>query len=233
MAQPSGDDLAGFLFCTSWSDSRYRLVLHPELLQPVVDEIVEMLIASGRQEKDEARVRVLEQQLGLLRLSRQVGIDAAFAELSGRPRAFVIIEDHDMVRQQAEDAQQHYERTGNVSSLNVALDLWLQIYTEIKDPAVTRRVIEALGESIRQATPDSAIQFVHIACLGYASFQLFALTQDMSAMKRALPVIQRSLPDLERSMPALENSGADPSDMRELHRALEHWAETFTAFVGA
>jgi hypothetical protein len=133
MAQLDSRSLTEFLLSGSWSDSRRLLVLHPEFLDPATDELVEGLIATRRQNGDELQAKVLEQQLGLLRRCRQVGVDAAFAELSGQPRTFVM-EEPEAVRRQAEDAQRHYERTGDVRSLEVAVDLWFRVYMDLDDP---------------------------------------------------------------------------------------------------
>lgn len=221
MAQSSADHLVEFLFSTSWSSSRDLLVLHPELLHPAVDELIERFIVAKRCEDEDLQVSVLEQQLGLLRRCRQVGVDAAFTELSGRPRALVIEGDQDATRQQAEDAQQHYERTGDVSSLDLALDRWLEIYTELEDPVALRRVIAALVEGIRQAPPDSTIQFVRIAALGYASFYLFIKAGETSEFERNLPVVKRSIPAMERRLRVLETSGADDPTLRQLYDMLK------------
>ena len=231
MAQLSGEDLVEFLLSTSWSNSRYLLVLHPELLDPAVDEMVETFIASRRRENDDLRVAVFEQQLGLLRRCRQVGVDAAFAELSGRPRALIVAEDQDVFRQQAEDAQQHYERTGDVSSLDLALNLWGEIYTELEDPAAARRVITALKEGIRHAPPDSTIQFARIAALGYASFHLFTLTRETGELEN-LPAVGRSIPAIERRLRALESSGADDPVLRELYGSLKQLEDSLDQMRG-
>ena len=135
MALPSNKVLAEYLQSPTWSNSRDLLKLHPELLDPAVDVLVERMIGYARDEHNEMGRGELEQQLGLLRRSRQVGADAAFAELSGQPRSYVVVEDQDMVRQQAEDAQQYYERTGDHDALTLALNLWLRIHTELQDPA--------------------------------------------------------------------------------------------------
>lgn len=231
MAQLSGEDLVEFLLSTSWSNSRYLLVLHPELLDPAVDEMVETFIASRRRENDDLRVAVFEQQLRLLRRCRQVGVDAAFAELSGSPRALIVAEDQDVFRQQAGDAQQHYERTGDVSSLDLALNLWGEIYTELEDPAAARRVITALKEGIRHAPPDSTIQFARIAALGYASFHLFTLTRETGELEN-LPAVGRSIPAIERRLRALESSGADDPVLRELYGSLKQLEDSLDQMRG-
>jgi hypothetical protein len=231
MAELDGNLLVSFLLSPSWSNSRYLLVLHPELLEPAVDEMVEALIASGRRENDALRVAVFEQQLDLLRHCRQGGLDTAFAELSGRRRVLILADDQDMVREQAEDAQRHYERTGDVRSLDLALELWTQIYTELEDPAAVRRVIAALKEGINRAQPDSTIQFVRIAALGYASFRLFTLTRETEELDN-LSAVGRSIPVIEHRLRALESSGADDPVLRELYSELKRMEDSFDQMRG-
>ena len=95
MALPSNKVLAEYLQSPTWSNSRDLLKLHPELLDPAVDVLVERMIGYARDEHNEMGRGELEQQLGLLRRSRQVGADAAFAELSGQPRSYVVVEDQE------------------------------------------------------------------------------------------------------------------------------------------
>jgi hypothetical protein len=232
MARPSKDILLEFLLSPTWSNSRDLLKLHPELLEPEVDELIERMIGLARDRGDQRGPGRLEQQLGLLRRSRQVGADAAFAELSGRPRSYVVEEDQDMVGQQAEDAQQYYERTGDRDALTLALNLWLKIYTEVEDPAALRRVITALKDGIRLAPPDSTLQFVRIAALGYASFRLFALTHETGELKRSLPAVERSIPAIELRLSSLDSSREGEQMLRQLHGMLEHLVGLSNHYLG-
>jgi hypothetical protein len=221
MVRPSNDDLIAFLMSPTWSNSRDLLKLHPELLDPAVDELVERVAGFARDEDSDLGLSMIEQQLGLLRRSRQVGVDAAFAELSGQPRSNVNEEDQDMVRQQAEDAQQYYERTGDHGALTLALNLWLKIDADLEDPDVLRRVITALKEGIRLAPPDSTLQFIRIGALGYASFYLFNLTHETGELERNLPAVERSIPAIERRLSALESSREGEQMLRQLHDMFE------------
>lgn len=217
MVRPSNKVLAEFLQSPTWSNSRDLLKLHPELLDPAVDVLVERMIGYARDEHNEMGRGELEQQLGLLRRSRQVGADAAFAELSGQPRSYVVVEDQDMVRQQAEDAQQYYERTGDHDALTLALNLWLRIHTELQDPAAMRRVITALKEGIPLAPQDSTLQFIRIALLGMDSFLLWGQTGDKGEFERNMPAVERSIPAIERRLRALESSGTDDPQLRQTY----------------
>jgi len=233
MALPSKDVLAEFMQSPTWSNSRDLLRLHPELLDPAVDRLFERMMGYARSENEPQGLRRLEQQLGLLRRSRQVGVDAAFAELSGQPRSYVVEEDQEMVRQQAEDAQQYYERTGDHDALTLALNLWLKIYMELKDPTAVRRVITALKEGIRLALPDSTLQFIRIAALGYASFRLFVLTHETGELDRSLPAVERSIPAIERRLSALDSSREGEQMLRQLHYMLEHLVGLINQYRGA
>jgi hypothetical protein len=150
-----------------------------------------------------------------------VGADAAFAELSGQPRACVVVDDQDIVRQQAEDAQQYYERTGDPDALTLALNLWLRIHTKLEDPAALRRVITALEEGIPLAPPDSTLQFIRIALLGMASFLLWGKTGDKGEFERNMPAVERSIPAIERRLRALESSGTDDPELRQTYEMLK------------
>jgi hypothetical protein len=182
--------------------------------------------------KNDLGRRELEQQLGLLRRSRQAGADIAFAELSGQPRSSVVEEDQDMVRQQAEDAQRYYERTGDHDALTLALNLWLKIYMELEDPAALRRVITALKEGIRLAPPDSTLQFIRIGALGFASFRLFALTQETGEFKRSLPAVKRSIPAIGRRLSALDSSREGEEMLRQLHDMFGHLVGLSNQYLG-
>jgi hypothetical protein len=232
MALPSEDILLEFLQSPTWSNSRDLLTMHPELLDPAVDELVERVMGFARDEDQPQSVREFEQQLGLLRRSRQVSVDAAFAELSGQPRAYVVEEDQGMVRQQAEDAQQYYERTGDHAALHLALNLWLMIYTELKDPAALRRVITALKEGIRLTPPDSTLQFIRIGALGYASFYLFTLTHETGEFKRNLPAVERSIPAIERRLSALDSSREGEQMLRQLHDMYKQLIALSSQYLG-
>lgn len=222
MALPSEADLLEFLQSPTWSNSRDLLTMHPDLLDPAVDRLVERMMGYARDANRPQSLREFEQQLGLLRRSRQIGVDAAFAELSGQPRAYIVEEDQNMVRQQAEDAQQYYERTGDHDALTLALNLWLKIYTDLKDPAALRRIITALKEGIRLAPPDSTLQFIRIGALGYASFFLFVLTHETGELKRNMPAVKRTIPTIERRLSALDSSREGEQMLRQLHDNHEH-----------
>jgi hypothetical protein len=194
MAQLDSRSLTEFLLSGSWSDSRRLLVLHPEFLDPATDELVEGLIATRRQNGDELQAKVLEQQLGLLRRCRQVGVDAAFAELSGQPRTFVM-EEPEAVRRQAEDAQRHYERTGDVRSLEVAVDLWFRVYMDLDDPSMLRRVSTAFEEAIGHSPSGSVLHHTRSAALGVTRLRLYNLTRDPDDLVRSIHALEQSLPD--------------------------------------
>jgi hypothetical protein len=232
MALPSKAVLAEYLHSPTWSDSRDLLKQHPELLDPAVDELVERMIGYAREEHSELGLSELEQQLGLLRRSRQVGADTAFAELSGQPRSSVVTEDQEMVRQQAEDAQQYYERTGDHGALTLALNLWLRIYTRLADPAVLRRVIIALTEGIRLAEPDSTLQLIRIGALGYASFHLYTLTHETGELNRDIPAVKRAIPAIERKLSSLDNSPEDEDMLRQMRDMFNNLVGLASQYLG-
>ena len=67
-----------FINAPRWEESKHFLESHPELLQPVIDELLQDL--ATQQEQDDARKMVEGYRL-LLAQCRDKGIDVAFAEL--------------------------------------------------------------------------------------------------------------------------------------------------------
>ena len=92
MALPSNEVLAEYLQSPTWSNSRDLLKLHPELLDPAVDELVERMIGYARDEHSDMGRGELEQQLGFGREMQVDGLagdarggcDAAEGDLSER-----------------------------------------------------------------------------------------------------------------------------------------------------
>lgn len=224
MAQLNPDDLTKFMFSPSWSSSRDLLLRHPELLDPSVEELIEGYIAAMGHELGDLQIRELRQQLDLLRRCRQVGVAAAIAELSAQPRLTVGAADLKVYRQKAEAAQQQYERTGEVSSLNLAINLWMEIFTKLKEPAALRRVIAAYQEGVRLAPPESGTQFLMTGMLGEASLFLFMETGETSALRQNLPVIKRAIAAIESKLRAAESSGVGDPKLRQTYEKLKKTA---------
>jgi len=72
--------LVDFIQAPTWDKSKRFLQSHPELLQPEVDALLQEV--ATHQEDDRARASIEEHRL-LLARCRDMGIDAAFAELQG------------------------------------------------------------------------------------------------------------------------------------------------------
>jgi hypothetical protein len=72
-----------FVFASNWSESRWVLAIHPELLTDEADVILAHIKAMAREKGDTHDVEVTETHQKLLRRCRQIGDRAAFAELTG------------------------------------------------------------------------------------------------------------------------------------------------------
>ena len=87
MTGPSENDLRAvireFVFSDSWPESRWVLAMHPELLTDEADFLFTYIKATAREMGRSHDVDVTETHQKLLRLSREKGDKAAFAEVTG------------------------------------------------------------------------------------------------------------------------------------------------------
>jgi hypothetical protein len=88
MAESSGRDLRGtlheFVMAPGWTESRWILAMHPELLTDEADTILSQITASAREMGMTQDAEEAATHQRLLRLSREIGSKAAFAQLTGR-----------------------------------------------------------------------------------------------------------------------------------------------------
>jgi hypothetical protein len=87
MTEPAEIDLRiainEFVFASNWSQSRWVLAMHPELLTDDADFILARIKAVAREQGKTHDVEVAETHQKLLRRCRLIGDRAAFAELTG------------------------------------------------------------------------------------------------------------------------------------------------------
>ena len=125
MTGPSEHDLRAaireFVFSDSWSESRWVLAMHPELLTDETDFLLSHIKATAREMGRSHDVDVTETHQKLLRLSRQKGDKAAFAELTGHdfpPLTADLIELCDAGAR----ADESFRTTGDARQLGRAID---------------------------------------------------------------------------------------------------------------
>jgi hypothetical protein len=87
MTEPAEIDLRiainEFVFASNWSESRWILAMHPELLTDDADVILAHIKALAREQSKTGDVELAETYQKLLRRCRLIGDRAAFAELTG------------------------------------------------------------------------------------------------------------------------------------------------------
>ncbi len=112
--------LQRFLTAPTWAETRRVLEAHPELLSDAALALLERLLEEARQQRDADLVRLLEQHRDLLRRAREVGLDRAFAEMTGPslpPQLQPLV-------QRAQEAQARYLRTRDLQALDEAVAAW-------------------------------------------------------------------------------------------------------------
>jgi len=98
----------------TWEKSRRILETHPELLTDEADAMLRQLIDTAQAQEDQAARRFFEGLRAFLRRCREVGIEQAFAELSGGPPippAFQADLRH------AQEGEDRYRQTGDLAAL--------------------------------------------------------------------------------------------------------------------
>src|SRR5262245_12529090 len=79
------DVIYGFISALDWPVSRWVLEQHPELLTGSTGVLLARMAVVCEGRGDLERARLIDQHLHLLRRCREVGLDAAFFELTGKP----------------------------------------------------------------------------------------------------------------------------------------------------
>ena len=87
------------------------LEAHPELLTDEADALLGRLIDTAQARGDEAALRIFERHRALLRRCREVGIEQAFAELSGPP----IPPEFQADIRRAQEGVARYRQTGDLA----------------------------------------------------------------------------------------------------------------------
>ena len=100
--------LLAFIQAETWEESRRILESHPELLTDEADAVLGQLVQA--QEDEDAR-HFLEELRALLRRCREVGIERAFAELSGGPP---ILPEFQADFRRAQEGEDRYRQTGDL-----------------------------------------------------------------------------------------------------------------------
>lgn len=125
MTGPSENDLRAvireFVLSDNWSESRWVLAMHPELLTDKADFLLTHIKATAREMGRSHDVEVTETHQKLLRLSREKGDKAAFAEVTGHdfpPLTADLIQLFDA----AAGAEQSFRNTGDARQLGRAID---------------------------------------------------------------------------------------------------------------
>jgi hypothetical protein len=112
--------LFAFIQAETWEESRRILEAHPELLTDEADAVLGQLVQV--QEDQDAR-RFLEELRALLRRCREVGVEQAFAELSGPP----IPPEFQADLRRAQEGKARYRQTGDLAVLNEAIAAYERI----------------------------------------------------------------------------------------------------------
>jgi len=110
--------LLALIQAETWEESRRILESHPELLTDEADAVLRQLIDTARAHGDEAALRIFERHRALLRRCREVGIEQAFAELSGPS----IPPEFQADFHRAQEGEDRYRQTGDL--VRSAFDLY-------------------------------------------------------------------------------------------------------------
>ena len=109
-----------FLDAHTWSASRRLIEEHPELLSETAVSTLEQWIASGHRLGEPGGRELAEKHLQVLRRSREIGVEAAFAPLRPDHKALDPPEVTPLP-DQAAWAEKVYKRTGNALALDMAI----------------------------------------------------------------------------------------------------------------
>ena len=171
------ETLQAFINADTWAESRRILDDHPELLSDEADALLAHLVEAARAQGDERARRVLEQHRDLLRRCREVGVEAAFADLVGAKRAAPPIppEFREDLRR-AQEGEQRHQQMGDLAALNAAVAAWERI---LHHPA-----FEGADERFRLAAMNDA---------GGAFFRRFEATGDLEDLKTATALWQQAI----------------------------------------
>jgi hypothetical protein len=125
MTGQSQDDLQTtlyeFIHASTWTESRWILAMHPELLTDEADSLLSRAKSSAREIGMTHDAEVAHTHQRLLRLSRKIGPKAAFVEVTGNyfpPLSPELVELHDT----AAKADASFRDTGDIKQLHVAID---------------------------------------------------------------------------------------------------------------
>ena len=120
--------LQEFIQAETWDQSQRIVAQNPDLLTDEADALLTQLCAAAEAQGEEDAARHFTTHRDLLRRCREIGIEAAFAEIIGAgqtasstPAAFR------QAWQQAQTAEAHYLQTGDIAFLHEAIAAWESI----------------------------------------------------------------------------------------------------------
>jgi len=119
--------LQEFITARTWGESQRHLEAHPELLDDEALALLEALQQNARAQGDEEPRRILEEHRLLLQRCREIGIQPAFAEITGNQnsdKGIPTVFQADL--QEAEQALQAYQR-GDRRGLDRSVAAWERI----------------------------------------------------------------------------------------------------------
>jgi hypothetical protein len=120
-ADAAGDKvLYEFLAAPTWSESRWSVEQHPELLSEGTDLALGKMLLYVQMQGDTGKAELFEEHRRLLRRCREVGVDAAFQEIAGRPVEAVSSEVMWLLEQVGRSIVD-YERTRDRAALDIAI----------------------------------------------------------------------------------------------------------------
>jgi succinate dehydrogenase flavin-adding protein (antitoxin of CptAB toxin-antitoxin module) len=117
--------LLALIQAETWEESRRILESHPELLTDEADAVLGRFIDTAQARGDEAALRIFERHRALLRRCREVGIEQAFAELSGGPP---IPPEFQADFRRAQEGEDRYRQTSDL--VRSAFDLYYPVLFE-------------------------------------------------------------------------------------------------------
>jgi hypothetical protein len=110
-----------FVHASTWTESRWVLAMHPELLTDEADSLLSRVKASAREMGLSHDAEVANTHQKLLRLSRKIGSKAAFAEITGHdlpPLPPPLVQLYDA----AAGADGEFRKTQNIKQLSKAIE---------------------------------------------------------------------------------------------------------------
>lgn len=168
-----------FFRTDSWAAARQVVEDHPELLDPLADQVLEILVQAAERRRDAAAVASFTTHRRILQRARESGVATAFSEIDGTG--------------DDSSAPDSAMRQVRVSVLGQAATMFMDRFRENEAIDDIDAAIECWRDIVATADPDAHEYPHHVNYLGTALTARYGATHQLADLREALEVHRKVL----------------------------------------